>query len=94
LAFQFKRTTSERTFLYQVVGNATFSVDTFFFISGLLVVLLFLKEDKKKQQKTQSTQHNSWANSLRRTFVMIFYRFLRLTPVYVVVIVFTEVTVK
>ena len=38
-----------------MVGNATYSVDTFFFISGLLVVLLFLKDNKKgKNTKSMS----------------------------------------
>lgn len=92
--FQFIRKISERTFFYQIVGNATYSVDTFFFIGGLLVVLLFLKADKKKRQASENIPSNFWGASLRRTFVMIFYRFLRLTPVYVVIIVFTELTMK
>ncbi|KAL7036067.1 hypothetical protein ACKWTF_008679 [Chironomus riparius] len=44
---RYTRKISERRFIYQMVGNATYSVDTFFFISGLLVVLLFLKDNKK-----------------------------------------------
>uniref|UniRef100_A0A182PZR6 Nose resistant-to-fluoxetine protein N-terminal domain-containing protein n=1 Tax=Anopheles farauti TaxID=69004 RepID=A0A182PZR6_9DIPT len=44
---RFGRKIAERSFLYQVVGNASFSVDTFFFISGLLIVYLYLKSVTK-----------------------------------------------
>ena len=40
-------TVSQR-FSFQPIGNATFSVDTFFFLSGLLVAYLTLKEVKEK----------------------------------------------
>ncbi|XP_047534911.1 nose resistant to fluoxetine protein 6-like [Vanessa atalanta] len=46
------RVVTERNFLYQSVGNASYCVDTFFFISGLLVTVLFLRtEDKKASRK-------------------------------------------
>lgn len=100
---QFNRKISERTFIYQLVGNATFSVDTFFFISGLLVVLLFLKAEKSKKT-SESTLRNEesrgvshrvfWLGKLRKSFFFIFYRFLRLTPTYLIIIVFTELTMK
>ncbi|ETN58494.1 hypothetical protein AND_009900 [Anopheles darlingi] len=44
---RFGRKIAERSFLYQLVGNASFSVDTFFFISGLLIVYLYLKSVSK-----------------------------------------------
>ncbi|XP_047515060.1 nose resistant to fluoxetine protein 6-like [Pieris napi] len=48
------RVVTERNFLYQSVGNASYCVDTFFFISGLLVTVLFLRtEDKKTKRKTE-----------------------------------------
>uniref|UniRef100_A0A182P5T8 Nose resistant-to-fluoxetine protein N-terminal domain-containing protein n=1 Tax=Anopheles epiroticus TaxID=199890 RepID=A0A182P5T8_9DIPT len=47
---RFGRKIAERSFLYQLVGNATFSVDTFFFISGLLIVYLYLKSVSKSGQ--------------------------------------------
>lgn len=102
--FQFNRKIAERTFVYQLVGNATYSVDTFFFIGGLLVVLLFLKTEKVKQQANEATEVDGesrnvpagkfWCNSLRKSFLLIFYRFLRLTPTYLVIIVFTELSTK
>ncbi|XP_049280360.1 uncharacterized protein LOC125762379 [Anopheles funestus] len=47
---RFGRKIAERSFLYQLVGNASFSVDTFFFISGLLIVYLYLKSVTKSGQ--------------------------------------------
>uniref|UniRef100_A0A182LTJ7 Nose resistant-to-fluoxetine protein N-terminal domain-containing protein n=1 Tax=Anopheles culicifacies TaxID=139723 RepID=A0A182LTJ7_9DIPT len=51
---RFGRKIAERSFLYQLVGNASFSVDTFFFISGLLIVYLYLKSMTKSGQQTAS----------------------------------------
>ncbi|VVC89545.1 unnamed protein product [Leptidea sinapis] len=48
------REVTERNFLYQSVGNASYCVDTFFFISGLLVTVLFLRsEDKKAKRRNE-----------------------------------------
>ncbi|CAH1112271.1 unnamed protein product [Psylliodes chrysocephalus] len=44
------RIVTERGFFYQTISNATFSVDTFFFISGLLVTLTFFRTEEKKQK--------------------------------------------
>ncbi|XP_052900175.1 O-acyltransferase like protein [Anopheles moucheti] len=52
---RFGRKIAERSFLYQLVGNATFSVDTFFFISGLLIVYLYLKSVTKSGQPAPKT---------------------------------------
>ncbi|XP_053671121.1 O-acyltransferase like protein [Anopheles nili] len=49
---RFARKIAERSFPYQLVGNATFSVDTFFFISGLLIVYLYLKSVSKQSTPT------------------------------------------
>ena len=102
--FQFIRKIAERTFQYQLVGNATFSVDTFFFMSGLLVVLLFLKAEKTKKQSSEAVEMDDesrkvptpkfWHNSLRKSLMLISYRFLRLTPEYIVIVTFTELSMK
>ncbi|XP_037964452.2 nose resistant to fluoxetine protein 6 [Plutella xylostella] len=61
------RTVIERNFLYQSVGNASYCVDTFFFISGLLVTVLFLRTEEKKAthklDKEKKLQQNGFANS-------------------------------
>ncbi|XP_050314276.1 nose resistant to fluoxetine protein 6-like [Anthonomus grandis grandis] len=83
------RIITERTFLYQTISNATFSVDTFFFISGFLVSLgVFrnsLKPDKKHEKK--------WTSLLTFGFT-IFYRVLRLTPAYLFLIGVSQVAMS
>ncbi|XP_033118039.1 nose resistant to fluoxetine protein 6-like [Anneissia japonica] len=67
-------------FTFQAIGNATFSVDSFFFLSGLLVTYLTLKYLQNNKGKL------NW--------VMFYvHRYLRLTPVYMLVIfIFTTLT--
>ncbi|XP_071955724.1 nose resistant to fluoxetine protein 6-like [Antedon mediterranea] len=67
-------------FTFQAIVNATFSVDSFFFLSGLLVTYLTLKYLQKNDGKL------NW---------LMFYvhRYLRLTPIYMLVIfMFTTLT--
>ncbi|XP_055380628.1 uncharacterized protein LOC129611475 [Condylostylus longicornis] len=83
---RFRRNIAERSFAYQVIGNATFSVDSFFFLSGLLVVLIFLKNVKRKETNSNDFVKKGF---LKGTF-LVFYRYIRLTPAYLFVIIFTE----
>ena len=63
-------------FSFQVVGNGFFSVDSFFFLSGVLVAYLSLREMEKKRG--------------RFPFLHFYiHRYLRLTPVYAFVLFFT-----
>ncbi|XP_031840706.1 nose resistant to fluoxetine protein 6 [Nomia melanderi] len=84
------RTVTERNFMFQTISNATFSVDTFFFISGLLVTILFyrssgsLRNDKESFTRTCSTKF----------VIMILYRFIRLTPAYLFVLGINEIAIK
>lgn len=101
---QYNRKISERHFVYQLVGNATYSVDTFFFISGLLVVLLFLRNERKRRngcreieggnQNKQQLSNDFLVNSFWKTVLLVFYRFIRLTPAYLFIMVFTELGMK
>ncbi|XP_039271759.2 nose resistant to fluoxetine protein 6-like [Styela clava] len=59
----------------QGVANASFSVDTFFFLSGLLVAYLGLREMDKRNGKLN-------------VLLMYLTRYLRLTPVYALAILF------
>ncbi|KAM3966683.1 nose resistant to fluoxetine protein 6 [Aphomia sociella] len=52
------RIVTERNLMYQSVGNASYCVDTFFFISGLLVTVLFLRTEDKKAKKAQSDKED------------------------------------
>ena len=80
----------ERSIFYQVVGNATFSVDTFFFISGLLVTLLFLKSKKVYPDKMGKFLQQGGLE----TAVLVIYRYLRLTPAYLFAIFFDYYVLK
>jgi hypothetical protein len=87
-----------------LVGNATFSVDSFFFISGLLVVLLFLRvESKKKDRENDEENFNVGSkkkkggficSSFMQTAKLFFYRFARLTPVYLFIVFFTQISMR
>ncbi|XP_076807344.1 nose resistant to fluoxetine protein 6-like [Clavelina lepadiformis] len=56
-------------FEFQAIGNATLSVDSFFFLSGLLVVYLGMRELKKRNGKINIP-------------LMYVHRYIRLTPPY------------
>ncbi|XP_064649525.1 nose resistant to fluoxetine protein 6-like isoform X2 [Lineus longissimus] len=70
-----------KRFSFQAIGNATFSVDSFFFLSGLLVTFLILKEMRAKDGKV------NWA-------LLYFHRFWRLTPAYMFVLMFYTALAK
>ena len=57
-----------KRFTFQAIANGTFSVDTFFFLSGLLVAYLTLKELNQKGKM------NWW--------YYLFHRYWRITPLY------------
>ncbi|MCP9262466.1 hypothetical protein DINM_005848 [Dirofilaria immitis] len=63
----------------QFLTNAFFSVDTFFFISGLLVSYIWFKEYRKDKRKTMSP--TAWV-------IFYIHRIIRLSPPYYFVIAF------
>ncbi|KAH7701377.1 hypothetical protein AAVH_31491 [Aphelenchoides avenae] len=69
-------------FYNQIVVQAPLAVDSFFFLSGLLTAYIFL--GKLKKNKIRLTAWTTW-------FAYYVRRYIRLTPVYVVVMVL-EVT--
>uniref|UniRef100_A0A2S2N858 Nose resistant to fluoxetine protein 6 n=1 Tax=Schizaphis graminum TaxID=13262 RepID=A0A2S2N858_SCHGA len=92
------RTLTERNFMFQTVSNATFSVDTFFFISGLLVTYLYYKTTSKKDgpevavSRTPKCSSSILKNDTIKFFKLLGYRFIRLTPAYMVVLLMAEVS--
>ncbi|XP_011312826.1 nose resistant to fluoxetine protein 6-like, partial [Fopius arisanus] len=84
------RTVTERNFMYQTISNATFSVDTFFFISGLLVTILFYRSTGPDE----IVEKNFLKLSCKKFMIMLIYRFIRLTPAYLFVLGMNEVTIK
>ncbi|XP_067212245.1 nose resistant to fluoxetine protein 6 [Linepithema humile] len=84
------RTVTERNFMFQTISNATFSVDTFFFISGLLVTILFYRS----LGNLNIEKGNFLKTSFIKFIIMILYRFVRLTPAYLFVLGMNEIAIK
>lgn len=82
----------ENEFFSQVVGNAHFSVDTFFFMGAFLLVYMFL-EIEKKSKDTRDTKFYFLGQS-GKLLVIIIYRFIRLTPAYMFVLFLTRFTMS
>ncbi|ESP03047.1 hypothetical protein LOTGIDRAFT_157007 [Lottia gigantea] len=71
-----------KTFWFQFIPNGSLSVDTFFFLSGLLVSYLFIREVQKIGKV-----------SIKQMGLFYFHRFWRLTPLYMIVImIYTNLT--
>ena len=63
-------------FTFQAIGNAFFSVDSFFFLSGLLVAYLTMRHMKRKNGRFPIVTY-------------YLHRYLRLTPTYAFVLFFS-----
>jgi len=84
----------EKRFLFQTITNGAFSVDTFFFMGGLLVSFLYFRTNAKGDLKrlTQGTR-GFIAGSLK--FIgLLLYRFSRLTAPYMFVLGVVEISMK
>ncbi|XP_043578248.1 nose resistant to fluoxetine protein 6-like [Bombus pyrosoma] len=64
----------------QILSNATYSVDTYFFISGFLLTHIFLKQREKDKRIPPIIAR---ANQLVK---MLLKRYIRITPAYFIVI--------
>ncbi|KAK9306362.1 hypothetical protein QLX08_003040 [Tetragonisca angustula] len=84
------RLVTERNFMFQTISNATFSVDTFFFISGLLVTILFYRSSGS----LKNDKGTFWRTCFTKFIIMILYRFIRLTPAYLFVLGINEIAIK
>jgi hypothetical protein len=93
---QIRQVLAGNEFLFQIVANGTYAVDTFFFLSGFLVVVLFLQGYKKlfAGKNEAKSKHQTPLQWLKGTGLLIVYRLGRLTPVYMFVLLFSEVGLK
>ncbi|XP_032674888.1 nose resistant to fluoxetine protein 6-like isoform X1 [Odontomachus brunneus] len=83
----------EEDFFYQTIGNSIYSVDTFFFISGCLVTFLYYRTIANKRIREKRMTKGCHGQVLQ-FFGMMFYRYFRLTPIYLLVIGLVQVLMK
>lgn len=79
LEYVFAEVSQRWTFSFIV--DATFSVDTFFFLSGFLAAFLMVK-DMQKQKAKLEREGKQDAKGYMRWVLFFVHRYLRLTPVY------------
>ncbi|XP_054271181.1 nose resistant to fluoxetine protein 6-like [Macrosteles quadrilineatus] len=89
------RTLTEKNFMFQTVSNATFSVDTFFFISGLLVTYLYFKSLRSEPSTRRAIDCGAeFTAGAKKFFTLLGYRFVRLTPAYMFVLGVAELNMR
>nr|XP_046473646.1 nose resistant to fluoxetine protein 6-like [Neodiprion pinetum] len=87
------RTKAESDFLYQTISNGTYAVDTFFFMSGCLVSFLYFRTiAKQRMRELQITK--GFIGQFLQFLGMMWYRYFRLTPPYLLVIGFVQISMK
>ncbi|XP_072744955.1 nose resistant to fluoxetine protein 6-like [Anoplolepis gracilipes] len=87
------RNAAETNFFYQIIGNGTYSVDTFFFLSGCLVSFLYFRTMANKRLEEKKII-KGYHGQVLQFLGMMWYRYFRLTPVYLLVIGLIQVTMK
>ncbi|XP_037954991.1 nose resistant to fluoxetine protein 6-like [Teleopsis dalmanni] len=88
-------TVNNKTFLisyaeqifFQYVSSAPLLVDVFFTISGFLQVYNFMRNTKQMDQ----IRKNSLTQNLKQFFKLVFHRYLRLGPLYLVILAAVDV---
>ncbi|CAG9822655.1 unnamed protein product [Phaedon cochleariae] len=83
----------QKEFLFQTVTNGTFSVDTFFFTSGLLVSFLYFRTNAKGKLDPLN-KGNGFVAGFLHFIGLIAYRFARLTVPYLFTVGLVEVSMK
>lgn len=82
----------QKEFFFQTISNGAFSVDTFFFASGLLVSFLYFRTNAKG--KLDKLGNKGFVTGALHFFGLIFYRFARLSAPYLYVLGVVEVCMK
>ncbi|XP_017764757.1 PREDICTED: nose resistant to fluoxetine protein 6-like [Eufriesea mexicana] len=83
----------ESEFMYQTISNSTYAVDTFFFMSGCLVSFLYFRTITKDNMKKKKIIRGC-CGQIMQFLGMVWYRYFRLTPVYLLVIGLIEVSMS
>ncbi|XP_033228459.1 O-acyltransferase like protein isoform X2 [Belonocnema kinseyi] len=90
---EFRRVVEKR-FLFQTVTNGAFSVDTFFFMGGLLVSFLYFRSNAKGDLNKLTQGTRGFIAGTLKFIGFLAYRFSRLTAPYMFVLGVVEVTMK
>ncbi|XP_033327900.2 nose resistant to fluoxetine protein 6 isoform X2 [Megalopta genalis] len=84
----------ERKFFFQTITNGAFSVDTFFFMGGLLVSFLFFRTNAKGDLKSLTQGTRGFVSGSLKFIGLLMYRFFRLTAPYMYVLVVVQIAMK
>ncbi|XP_074030482.1 nose resistant to fluoxetine protein 6 [Leptinotarsa decemlineata] len=98
LAFKYSdnmefRRVVQKEFMFQTITNGTYSVDTFFFSSGLLVSFLYFRTNAKGKLDTLN-KGNGFVAGFLHFIGLVAYRFARLTVPYLFAVGVVEVSMK
>ncbi|XP_076673729.1 O-acyltransferase like protein-like [Andrena cerasifolii] len=88
------RLKAEEDFFYQAIGNGTYSVDTFFFISGCLVSFLYFRTVTNEHIRKKSIIQQGCCGQVLQFIGTVLYRYFRLTPPYLLLIGLTQVSLS
>ncbi|KAK2576733.1 hypothetical protein KPH14_005386 [Odynerus spinipes] len=84
----------ERKFLFQTITNGAFSVDTFFFMGGLLVSFLYFRTNAKGDLNKLTQGTRGFVAGTLKFIGLLLYRFCRLTAPYMFILGVVEVSMK
>ena len=84
----------EKRLLFQTILNGAFSVDTFFFMGGLLVSYLYFRTTAKGDLNRLTQGRRAFVAGFLKFLGFLGYRFCRLTTPYMFVLGVTEISMK
>ncbi|KAJ8734380.1 hypothetical protein PYW07_014931 [Mythimna separata] len=84
----------EKSFWFQLIISAVYSVDTFFCLGGMLVTFLYFRTKTKGKLDLLVKGHRKITSGVLQFFGLIGYRFARLTAPYLFILGVVEVTMK
>ncbi|XP_060810433.1 O-acyltransferase like protein [Amyelois transitella] len=88
------RAVLEKSFLFQLILSAVYSVDTFFCLGGMLVTFLYFRTNAKGKLDLITKGRRKLTAGVLQFMGLIAYRFARLTAPYLFMLGVVEVTMK
>ncbi|KAJ2946753.1 hypothetical protein O0L34_g12813 [Tuta absoluta] len=84
----------EKSFWFQLILSAVYSVDTFFCLGGMLVTFLYFRTNAKGKLDLLTKGHKKSTSGFLQFLGLMGYRFARLTAPYLFMLGVVEVTMK